>query len=1250
IIGTALLMAVTLHVAQERAARPSGTGALQAAAEAARAPSLNRYEVEHLTEPAGLSNNSIVSIAEDDRGFMWFGSWYGLNRYDGHTFKTYYNDPADSTSLPHSWIEALHIDADGTMWVGTHGGGLARYDAAADAFRHFRHDPADAGTISQDTVTAVLRDRRGDLWVGTHRGLNRYDEEGRRFVRYRSDPSDPTSLSNDQVRALYVDRDGVLWVGTGSTTLSETPIGEGGLNRYDPERDAFVRYLHDPDDPQSLFDNKVRSLFEDSRGTFWVGTAGNVLHRMDRAAGTFSRLTYDPARPDRLVPAETVEIPDGCGGPCGVVTFVREDDHGRLWMGLHTVGVLVYDPGTGSAYRFDASDDDHQVIGSDIPWAMHFSRDGTAWVGAILGGLHRLVPAPDEAGSLFRAVGVGSVMTQAVEAEGGAADPNAYFYTVVNDLAVGRDGAVWAAVARGLERYDPATQTSTAFRVQRGDPSRLDGPISQVLEASDGAVWALSFLGTLHRFEGGAFTRHDVDVDTPTEVVFELLYQGKAAVELHEARDGALWIGTLGDGVRRFDPATGALEVYRTPPRGESWAEEEVVDFVEAGDGTLWFATTRALVRVERDSGGATFEAIPVPSPSEVDPLAVTDLHEDAQGRFLVGTTKGLLVFDRSTAEFRPLPSGEGPLAAGAAIATLIEDAAGRLWISTFEGPAVNPVGGDLLRHDPAARTTLTFDVDDGLPSIGFLRSNAARAADGTLYFGGIPGFVAVDPAAVEREPVPQAILTDVVVRGTPAAIGPGAPLERAAPLADAIRLEHDQNDFEIAYVAPYYRAPDEVHYEHRLEPHDRDWIANGTARTARYSRVPPGDYVVRVRASNRYGVWDEGATAVAVTIAPPWWQTWWAYGLYGLTALVGLVAVDRYRRRQVVARERARAEREREAALLREKELIAEAAQSRADYLQAENRRQTLELERKREVERAYAELKASHAQLRQTQARLVQAEKLASLGRLSAGIAHEIKNPLNFVNNFAALSVELADELAAESDPDERAALLDELRTMTAKIEEHGRRADAIVSGMMAHARSAPGERSRVDLNALVGEHVDLAQQGRKSKETAAVVERDFGADVGAVEAVPQEIGRVVLNLVDNAMAAVEERARKADDPAYTPTVRVTTRRTADAIEVRVSDNGTGIPEAVRGRIFEPFFTTKPTGEGTGLGLSLSYEIVVDGYGGSLTLEDGEEGGAVFVMALPLPEGEDPAPTDGQDVEPAEGGASGAVAPEVA
>ncbi|MEM1117346.1 MAG: ATP-binding protein [Bacteroidota bacterium] len=281
----------------------------------------------------------------------------------------------------------------------------------------------------------------------------------------------------------------------------------------------------------------------------------------------------------------------------------------------------------------------------------------------------------------------------------------------------------------------------------------------------------------------------------------------------------------------------------------------------------------------------------------------------------------------------------------------------------------------------------------------------------------------------------------------------------------------------------------------------------------------------------------------------------------------------------------------------------------------------QTHRLEARGEALReANAELTSTLDTLQSTQSQLVQSEKMAALGQLTAGIAHEIKNPLNFVTNFASLSQELVEELAEETDPDEREAILNDLKSNASKIEQHGRRADAIVASMMDHAREGSGEREPVALNDLVKQYAHLAYHSMLVQHPDATVtlEQRLAEDAGEVCVSHREIGRVLLNLLDNAFDATRERAA-TDDTAYTPTVTISTHRTDLGVTVYVEDNGSGMPESVLASVFEPFFTTKPAGEGTGLGLSLSHDIVAQGHGGTLAVESTEGEGTVFTVGLP-------------------------------
>jgi two-component system, NtrC family, sensor kinase len=283
------------------------------------------------------------------------------------------------------------------------------------------------------------------------------------------------------------------------------------------------------------------------------------------------------------------------------------------------------------------------------------------------------------------------------------------------------------------------------------------------------------------------------------------------------------------------------------------------------------------------------------------------------------------------------------------------------------------------------------------------------------------------------------------------------------------------------------------------------------------------------------------------------------------------------------------------------------------------------------RQKQKANKVLEATLANLKTTQAQLIQSEKMASLGELTAGIAHEIQNPLNFVNNFSEVSNELIDEMNGELDKgdiDEAKAISADIKQNLEKINHHGKRADAIVKGMLAHSRSSSGEKVLTDINALADEYLRLSYHGLRAKDKNfnAEFKTDFDSELPKINVIPQDIGRVLLNLINNAFQACTEPSRSATAEVEKPLVQVSTRKSDNGIEIRVSDNGPGIPDSIKDKIFQPFFTTKPTGQGTGLGLSLSYDIV-KAHGGELKVETKEESGLIageagteFTIELPI------------------------------
>ena len=352
--------------------------------------------------------------------------------------------------------------------------------------------------------------------------------------------------------------------------------------------------------------------------------------------------------------------------------------------------------------------------------------------------------------------------------------------------------------------------------------------------------------------------------------------------------------------------------------------------------------------------------------------------------------------------------------------------------------------------------------------------------------------------------------------------------------------------------------------------------------KSSYYFNVSPGKYVYRVKAFNSDGT--KAEKAITIRINPPWWETWWAYSIYGLLFIVAVFAIYGYQKRRIIDKER--------------------------------QKRQQFELAQAKEIEKAYTELKA-------TQSQLIQSEKMACLGELTAGIAHEIQNPLNFVNNFSEVNRELSDELESEIDKgnyEDAKAIAKDIKENEEKINHHGKRADAIVKNMLQHSRTSSGQKESTDINKLADEYLRLAYHGLRAKDKTfnAMMKTDFDETIGEINIIPQDIGRVILNLINNAFYAVDEKKKQSGD-GYEPTVSLSTKKLNGKVEIKVSDNGNGIPQKVLDKIFQPFFTTKPTGQGTGLGLSLAYDII-KAHGGEIKVETKESEGSEFVIQLPI------------------------------
>jgi len=329
----------------------------------------------------GVTLGKINGMVRDKFGYLWFSDQSNrcIIRFDGSHMTRYQNDPQNPNSLGGFYPECLFADSSGNIWVGFYGMGLDKFDPVANKFTHYRHSGKDPESLSDDFVTALLVDHLGNVWVGNYGGVDLLDENKGTFKHYSHKANELSSLSCNSVRALYEDKAGELWVGTGFAFDPSTD--DGGLNRFNRSNGTFTRYMHDPKNPHSLITNKVRAIFEDSYGNFWVGTNGDGLHTMDRKTGLFERHTYDPKHPDQLSrPALTADAYDH-------ITFITEDAAKKLWIGTLDNGVARYDPETKKITHYINYNGGNKDVSS---WWANAGPDGLIWLSTQSANLYRI--------------------------------------------------------------------------------------------------------------------------------------------------------------------------------------------------------------------------------------------------------------------------------------------------------------------------------------------------------------------------------------------------------------------------------------------------------------------------------------------------------------------------------------------------------------------------------------------------------------------------------------------------------------------------------------------------------------------------------------------------------------------------------------------------------------------------------------------------------------------------------------------
>ena len=1077
----------------------------------------------------GVTLGKINNIVHDKYGFLWFSDQDHrcIIRFDGSNMIRYQNNPKNPNSLGGSYPECLATDSSGNIWIGFWGTGLDKFDPVANKFTHYsrndnNNDPA---SLHNDYVSAVLVDHLGNVWVGNNSGLDLLDQKTGKFKHYSHNNNDPLSLSCDTVRALYEDKAGNLWIGAGFVFDDSNP--NGGLNLFHRDSGTFTRYMHDPKDPHSLNGNKVRAIFEDSYGKFWVGTDGDGLHTMDRNTGKFTRYTYNPSNPNQL--SRTSQ-----NGKWDHITFITEDADKKIWIGTLLNGIIRYDPVLKQVTHYGSNDDKKGLLKDQTSWWANATPDGFVWLST-------------QNKNLFKVDIYKTIIPYYPVKDAG----NAFYFDLATNI-------LWIGTDRGLIQKNLDTKIEKRWLRDPHDSSLNNNIIGAMRADAEGKLWMATGNG-LNKFD-------------PLTKVFTSYWpneknKSSAANNMRNLlidHNKNIWIAAATNGVYKMDPQTGQFINYSyNPADSNSLSNNSVICLAEDLDSKIWVGTRRGLNKLDDKTG--KFQRY-------LKSFNVKSIFLDASGVVWVGTNDGLFRYNSKSNEFSTYNDPGSKTEIEDNILHIMEDDKKNLWVST---------SNSIIKINRRRDSVKIYGESYGIHQDNFEFSDNLIAPNGELFIGDDSGYYAFFPDQLKDIPSSIRInFTSFKLKNEEVKPVAGSILDAPIWNAKEIKLNYLQNAFSFEFVALDYRTTQQTKYVFMLENYDNDWHSIGTDRKAYFFNVPPGKYIFRVRAVNKEGLWAE--KEISVIITPPWWKTWWAYTIFGLLFISAIWAFIYYRSKAL------------------------------------RNKNKVLE----EKVAHRTQELQLSLENLKATQQQLIQSEKMASLGELTAGIAHEIQNPLNFVNNFSEVNGELIDELKNEmatGNMQLATEIANNIKDNEQKINHHGKRADAIVKGMLQHSRTSSGQKEPTDINALADEYLRLAYHGLRAKDKSfnAKFDTNFDPSIGKINVVPQDIGRVLLNLINNAFYAVNERKERLDG-TYEPTVSVSTKKLDGKIEIKVRDNGNGISRKVLDKIFQPFFTTKPTGVGTGLGLSLSYDII-KAHGGEIKVETKEGEGSEFITQLP-------------------------------
>ena len=784
----------------------------------------------HLTTDDGLSQNNITGVLQDRRGFMWFATRDGLNRYDGNTFVVYKNSPDDPQSLSANFIHYLLEDGQGFLWIATNYGGVSKFDPITERFTRYQHNPDNPNSLSGDLVRCIAKDRHGNLWFGTgDSGLDKFDPTTETFTNYRQD--NEGQFVGD-INAILEDSQGDIWF-----------VGTNGLYHVNPQTGQITR-------PPATIAHHLAADYvtEDKDGNLWMLTWSPVV----------GLVKYD-RRTELLT-----DYPVGEGAVGISKSTILDDGQNGFWV-PSSLGLYHFDRQTARfTYRFQHDVTDPTSLNDDRVVSVYQDRSGLLWVGTESGGLNLLN---------FQQAQFGAYRHH-------PADPNSLSPGRVTGIYQDPSGIVWVGFTpRALDRFDRNTGQVTHYVPDLEDDNTLGKgtDINSIYKDSQGYIWLGGWEGGLARLDerSGQFKHYRHNPADPNSLPSDNV------LNIYQDRSGNLWIGHT-DGLSRFDPATERFENYQPDPSNPDSERNSVRIIYQDRSGTLWLGTWGGLLSRFNDQTKTLVSYTPDSrDPHKLNGGSIYAIQEDQAGTLWLGALDGLYRYNRENETFTRYTESQG--LPSSVIQGVLEDNAGRLWLSTRNG---------LSRFDPQTETFRNYDVSDGLQGNEFSESSYAQGQKGELFFGGSNGFNAFFPENIQDNPyVPPVVVTDFKIFNKPVPIRADSVLKQAISSVNALTLSYSDNVFSFEFSALSYANSWKNRYRYKLESLEPDWNEVGSdQRLAIYTNLDPGGYVFRVQASNSDGVWNEKGVSLPITITPPWWATWWFRSLVGLM-VVGLVA-----------------------------------------------------------------------------------------------------------------------------------------------------------------------------------------------------------------------------------------------------------------------------------------------------------------------------------------------------------------------